>query len=506
MQLARFFITIPNGVLPDMVTIDSLCWGSIDLRNDLLEGVNGGDANSFANQLALRLNTLTTFNNGVLSDLRINNLLVASVLNNVVTVDFYTDAICCGYSVLPTSGGKGDNPFTSSSTDITCPDPNDLPDVNCDDYPDNVHVFRFQFVPQVGFVFGALGTDYRYTVEPSGLINPICNQAISPFQYLVGLSSAGYPNDVTYYNGWAATLNGVWSSNYGGSCVHLGNGIMEIVTDIEIWNSKFPDICVAGLGVQCNFVLADPPISTPSFNVIDISQQCCIPTPPPPWIDPTIEQPPTNDYNTDVEAFCYEFSGFDCCLLGAGGIDTIYISNWAFYKPENPEQVTFGGYGITNDLLGKITSITLLQNTWYELCVNGSLTISQENSGFIHDLECTVPVMTFGNRMMLQQLIWKGLVVIVKDMNARYWFLGEDAPMRPRNIKSTTGGGETLNTFSMEGMQGCLAREIYDTVIPTLNINTFEDCANYVGQPLGTYTLWELRNCLLWDMINNNLV
>ena len=145
MQLARFFITIPNGVLPDMVTIDSLCWGSIELYNDLLEGVNGGDNNDFANNLAVRLNTLNTPNNGVLIDLRNNNLLVATALNNVVTVDFYTDALCCGYSVLPTSGGKGDNPFTSSATDITCPDPNDLPDVNCDDYPDNVHIYRFQF-------------------------------------------------------------------------------------------------------------------------------------------------------------------------------------------------------------------------------------------------------------------------------------------------------------------------------------------------------------------------
>ena len=100
----------------------------------------------------------------------------------------------------------------------------------------------------------------------------------------------------------------------------------------------------------------------------------------------------------------------------------------------------------------------------------------------------------------------RGLLVIVKDMNERYWFLGEDAPMRTFQEKSSTGGDSTGYSFSMQGVQGCIAREIYPSVIEGLNINDFNQCADYVGQALGTYTLWQLRNCILWDLRNNFLV
>lgn len=506
MQLVRFFITIPNGTNPDIIGLDSLCWGSIDLQITTglgLVGVNGVNANDTATNLALRINT--SLSDATLISLRTYNSLVATVVNNVVTVEFFAEPICCDYDVfLIPQEGKGGNPFINAVTQIICFDPEDLPDVDCDNYEDGTHVFRFQFVPQVGFIFGAGGTDYRYIVDPANLVVPACLQG-TPFQYNASLSTLNYPNSQAFYDGWAANLQGYyWAPLYAGTVTHLGQGVIEITTNIDIFNAVTgSDICNIGLDVQCTYV---DTITSPGFTIIPISQTCCFATHPPPYIDPVITPPPTIPFEVDIQAACYQFAGFDCCLLGAGGIDKIYIANWEFYKNTNPNIVTIPPIGITTDLLGKVTSINLLDNKWYELCVKGSLNIEKDNSGWQHTLELTVTVMTYINRIMLLQLVQRGLIVIVKDMNGRYWFLGEDAPMRTFNESSSTGGDSSGYAFSMQGVQGCIAREIYPSVIEGLNINDFNQCADYVGQALGTYTLWQLRNCILWDLRNNNLV
>lgn len=499
-----FTISVPNNSFPiKLIKFDNL--GScldIDLRDvEFPDGATGANANIKAQNLSDLLNFATTNPSVVI--LRNNNNLNATVNNNIVTVNLLIDDTCCDSEGFlrelgdeePVHGGDG-SPFIGAVSNMQCSPLDEPSPADCGNYPPNVHIFRFQFVPQPGFVFGVLGTDYRYTVEPFAIIIPTCNKAISIAQFQSGLSSAYYTNPLDFYNGWAATINAFWVLNYNGSCTHLGNGRMEMITDIATWNLRFADICPLGLGVQCNYV--DTQV-TPNFDIIDIEQYCCIPDPPQPPVPPVINPPRNVNEIIVSDESCEFYTLFDCCNYGIGGVKRLIFQDRANFK------------GVCLDLFGIINSITTTSPIWYEPCLNKatslSITLQNDEKGlkFNHEVKCGINVMTHLNRLGMMELLYKKLIVIVVDNNNRAWLLGEDYPVKIRNMSSETGGESSNHFFDFINESRRHARGIKKEVIDSLIINQPVDCGDYVGLPLGTYTLNELKDCYLFDMQFNFL-
>lgn len=505
MRLMRFFITIPNGVTVPIRRLSSTCFGDalfIDIFDD---GVFGANANEIASNFAARFNNGGASNDLVLIDLVLSHSAVATSNNNVVMIEFFADDVCCEHEVFISDDiepGAGNPIFTGAVSNIQC-DEYEYTPINCINYPPRTHIFRFQLEALPGMVFGTFGTDYRYVIDLATGIVP-CISA-SPFQFDSRLSTKNRNSFLEWCNMWAQVLNDYyWAPWYAGSVVHLGGGFFEVTTSIDLINQRTGgDICMDGLGIQCTYIA---PIINPGIFDTVFGNFCCIPQPPPPYVDPEFEPVFVPKYEQNLSQLCYNAPDFDCCLYGAGGIDKIYITDWSYYWDNPYDNIApITPIGIETDLAGKITSLTLIENKWLEICCEAGLTVTQNNNAYNHVLECTKAVMSAGNRLMIEYLRTSRLLIIVKDMNGRYWFLGENAPMRTFEINCTTGGDDSLNSFTISGTQFCICREIYQSVIDTLNLTNSNNCDNYIGVPMSPLSLWEVRNCFLYDLRNNFL-
>lgn len=498
-----FTISIPIiSTFIKMIKIgeDASCF-NIDLRDvNYPNGATGANANAQAQNLSDLLNFATT--NSSVVFLRNNNNLNATVLNNIVTVNLLIDDVCCGAQGWITAlgdeepiEGKPFN-FAGAVSDMTCSPVIPLSAEDCGNYPPNSHIFRFRFINDLGLVFGALGDDYRPIVNPANTITS-CLEG-SPLQYQQSLSTQNYPDLINFCNGWSANLQGYfWAPLYNGTVTHLGNGVIEIVTDIAAWEARsLPDICTVGIGVQCTYV--GTPVSA-GLTVEFINQYCCIPEPPQPPIPPVIKPPKNINEDIVTDEGCDFYTLFDCCKYGLGGVKRVIFQDRANFQ------------GVCLDLFGIITAINTTSPVWFEPCLNSatSLSINMQNDEkgirFNHELKCGINVMTHFNRLGMMELLYKKLIVIIVDYNNRAWLLGEDYPVKIRGINSETGGASSNHFFDFVNESRRHARGVKQEIIDNLLINQPVDCGYYVGLPLGTFTLNELKDCFLFDMKDNYL-
>lgn len=430
-----------------------------------------------------------------LVDARANRNIVATVYDKYVTLEFDLDAECCGTDyVLYDDSNQTAIWQPLGAGQIECQDfPPELAEIDCTQYPPNQHIFRFAF-KNLGTVFGASGTDWRYTLDhvdaPTGGDPPDCTAGGSG--YYVQLSTKFYPTEEEFYDGWAQFLTYIsWLPNYGGSVTHLGNGVMEVVTDIATWTEKKPllDIC-AGLIVQCRY---DGVISDPSLEVVEITQGCCIEEPETPPPSPDIEEPPiVTPPTTDPKA--YDYLNLDCCPpTQAGGIVRVIVLDRDLYQ------------NICLDALGQIESIVTASNTWLELCLPkwvSALSITEERSDnglrFIHVVDsATFPVSQTARNAFLR-LGQRPMVAILEDAGGTHWFMGEYNPVRLRNIKGTTGthnGGGNGYTFQLLETSRYHLRKINQSFIDTINVTGVENCGDPV--PEFAVNIYPKRNCFI---------
>lgn len=256
MQLMRFFITIPNGVNVPIRRLSSTCFGDAFLSTVFEDGVTGANANEIALNLKLRFNDGVANNDPVLTTLIITNSAVASVSNNVVTIEFFADTICCDQQVFISDDvepGSGNPIFVGAVSNIQC-DTYEFPPLTCASYLPRTHIYRFQLEALPGMVFGTLGTDYRYVIDISTGIVP-CISA-SPFAYDPRLSTNNRNTFLDWCNMWAQVLNDFyWAPWYAGSVTHVGGGFFEVTTNIDLINQRTGgDICMDGFGIQCTYV------------------------------------------------------------------------------------------------------------------------------------------------------------------------------------------------------------------------------------------------------------
>jgi hypothetical protein len=491
--ISTFIKTIKFG-------LDASCL-NIDLRDiENPNGATGANANAQAQHLADLLNFLST--NVSVVFLRNNNNLNATVLNNVVTVNLLIDDACCDEQGWITPNGDEEpvegKPFNFAGavSDMACSPVIPPSAEDCGNYPPNSHVFRFRFINDLGLVFGALGDDYRPVINPLSTITG-CLEG-SPFQYNPSLSTQNYSDLISFCNGWCANLQGYyWAPLYNGTATHLGGGVIEIVTSIQAWADKsLPDICSVGLGVQCTYV--GTPVSGGLTTEI-IEQYCCVPDPPSPPVPPIINPPKNIDETIVTDESCEFYTLFDCCQYGRGGVKRVIFQDRANFQ------------GVCLDLFGIITAINTTSPVWFEPCLNDntSLTIEMESNEkgirFNHTLNCGVNVMTHFNRLGMMELLYKKLLVIIVDYNDRAWLLGEDYPVKIRAMSSNTGGESSNHFFDFINESRRHARGIEKELVDNLLINQPVDCGDYIGVPLGTYTLNELKDCFLFDMKDNYL-
>lgn len=504
----QFFITVPEVTIDNNYPIKTIKYGvggsclDLDLRDlDFVDGATGANANEKAQNLADLINFDSE--NASVVFLRVNKSLTATVVNNIVTINVLIDDSCCeseGYishlgDEEPISKGDG-LPFIGAASNMQCYPIVPTLEENCASYPDRRHIFRFRFLPQTGFVFGLTGTDYRYVIESSASTPVDCKQAVSVQQYESGLSTLFYDTPTDFYNGWASTANLFWLNNYNGTITHLGDGVMEVVTDIDVWNNRLPDICSIGMYVQCVYV---GEVISPAFDIEDIGQFCCIEPPYVPPPDPTIDPPKDISEEIYQDGNCDNYTMFDCCEYGLAGIKRIMFQDRKHFV-----KVCLDAFGIIN-------TIETESSVWFEPCLNKTTTLTadlQNNENgykWLHTLDCSVNVMTHLNRAMLQDLLYKKLIIIIIDNNDRAWFMGEDFPAKITTMRSTTGGESTNHFFTLVSESRHHVRGVKSDFVETITPNVNVDCSIYIGTPLEPYFLWQLKDCFLYDMRDNYL-
>lgn len=519
MPTLSFSFYVPNSV-PHLQRIEigspsSDCYIELDFtegHTNYLEGINPVQ---FANIIVDAINFSST--NATIIDARTNRNIVAVARNQLVEIEMQAGAECCGLPILikdeyglstdwtPRGGLVSEcEDFDPTLSEIDCTNP---------DYQYK-HVFRFQFVDDGSVIYGNTGTDYRMVIDPTYAIIPCYSAPLS--LYDTRLSPYVYANFDEFVNGWARTMNDVyWSVLYGGTVVHLGNGVIEVITDLPTWWTRFPvsdpesesydpekDICIDGLGLNCTY---SNTVVNPNLEWVYIAQGCCIPvpeTPPPdPVIDPETDQPPPilNDRE-------YALRLFACCgINGAPGIRRLIAMDALFYR------------GVCLDADGVIDSVLYAGEYWAELCTNiwgMSLTVTQQldEQGFRFEntLPVTINVMRQLHRNGIMHLLYRPLVVIIQDMNNRYWFLGEYFPVRARQNVSTTGAltsGSSQHKFTLVETNYHHPREINKAFIegdayrPPLNVASFVDCSTQY--PQGDTYVNPLRNCFINPFANN---
>lgn len=160
----------------------------------------------------------------------------------------------------------------------------------CKDYPVGTHIYRFQFVNNEDIVWGLGAVDYRFILDPTTSTESGCRDSSFYATIEPGLSIKQYSNFEDFCTGWAATSDLFWVNNYGGHCTHLGNGVMEIETNISAWNIRLPDVCTVGIKAQCVIVVEEQEgLSDIRPNFTDIISFCCTELSKPP--DPCPPEP-----------------------------------------------------------------------------------------------------------------------------------------------------------------------------------------------------------------------
>lgn len=459
----------------------------------------GADAQETASLIGDAINFAC--NSATILDLRTNNNIVASVFDRTVTIELDVDDTCCGQNVEIFDKDDSPEAWTPirGGRVLTCePFSPDLSTIDCTKYPPNTHIFRFKFINDSGTIFGAGGSDYRYAVDPSNaLTGGIVPDCISSLTYYPQLSVITYATENDFYNGWAQFVNdAVWTPSYNGTCTHLGGGVMEMITDIATWNARFPEspICETGLSVVCVFQ-GEP--TNDGLNAEIIAQACCIPTPEEPPVDP--EFPTPEEIQQPLDARCFSILEFICCKFGAPGVSRLIAM----------DRVYFGGVCLDEE--GRISYIETGNRAWTELCVKFSATqLSAEEQRdengvrYVHTLNTQVGVMTHENRNTIMKLAQRPLLLIVQDVNKRYWLMGEMYPVRTREHKSTTGAtsGSSEHTFVFTDTSTHHIREITKDFVEGNGYNDgiiigTVDCDNLT--PNIDVELDPLRTCYLFD-------
>lgn len=507
---ASFTITVPppqsfyNPPIKRLLFFDGFllsCASMNFVNEDYPNGVTGVDANDKAQNLADHMNFLSLSPSVV--SLRDNNNLLANVSGNIVTVNLLIDDTCCGKEGSMTNLDEGElsqypPQFVGAVTPIQCEQLVDIPDMNCANYPPNSFIYRFQFINDSGTTFGQYSTSWFYFIEVNITGTPIC-RAVGQYEIIPGLATTAYNSYAEFLEGWPVQLSTYWGPVYNGYATHLGNGIMEVVTDIQLWNDRTgSDICSVGMEVNCGYY---GEVITPGLSTYFVDELCCAGIPPPPP-DATIDKPVITELPKYLlPAECFFVQDFACVHTNVVLIEKLYYLPFSCYM---------SSYWDNDDVITQLNTTTSQWRT-YSLNKGTTLEVTNEHTSkgirWLHSVTGGYEQMNYIHRRVMLQMLHQRLLVVIKDYNGIYWLLGEQEGMRFQELASVNTAEYNGNNWKLT----CNSRYYAKTIAKSLgeNIETQAEyalnCASLVGVPLAGYTLFELSDCFLFDMRNNFL-
>ena len=215
--------------------------------------------------------------------------------------------------------------------------------------------------------------------------------------------------------------------------------------------------------------------------------------------DPPPEQP--RDPRQRL-ATCDELPRFNC-RKSAPGIRRVLAT-------------AFGNVKAALDELDRVSSLDMPEGTFFtDLAIEGpgtSFTESFEHrlegSRYTQTMQLQHPHREAHHRIATSQLLRGRYTLLIQDENSRWWLWGRNYPVRATALETKTDTyrqGANNYVLSLKSADYVQAYEVPKEVIEVVPDRP-TNCTDYVGIPLDSFTLYELRNCELYDMRNNNLV
>lgn len=537
----RITISMPN--LTQSVRVRGICIAGLyylDLTSLAFpDGPNLAGLTQVQNAFLLTDFLNNNTDSAVLVDARTTRGMVAVQNGSILTIELDVDeAWCDGIVVVfhtktggptQTCGGPplllAYQPFVGRVSEVQCACPC-LDCVNCDDYPDDAYVFRFLFHDNEP-IGDRTGPDVAYTLQ---LGDQPCYQWDGDIPILgilynywpgnnpLALSYWDYGQFSEFCDGWAAWFRDVWNhDNFLYSVTHLGGGLMEVVASRIAWGARGIDLEAVGFRV-CELISATGYGEHYEGEFVGelpevVAEQACIGDEGPVIIinPPVITDPPVLPpyvIPDTVPPACLEDWTMEACRLSTGGVRRLWVMDYRFLV------------ATCRDDTGRITAIDAPGGLWAELDLKDVATVMEvteedADTGVRHlvRISCFAPRMSQGNRNTLHTLRPRRLCVIVLDGNGLYWFVGHKPfPARVRALSGTTEarGGSNRYQFNIEGYERTLPREVAAEVVEGDGYNPgiplAPDCGQYVGAPMGPLTEFQLANCELDTLKDNDLV